>query len=101
MNTTCYCIGCKKHPLHDIRNDKEKARWVHHSPWEPEEKAMDRDVDCLKIESRAFDEDVILGDPEDYEWEEVWYGDGDSYTETEPNPAVTIRAVCGNEEHEE
>lgn len=100
MKTLCYCIGCKKHPLHDMRNTKN-ARWIHSHPYMPEDLAMGKEVECLEIDSRAFSEGYILDEPDTFEWDEVVYGDGQAMTEANPNPALTIRAVCGNEDHED
>lgn len=100
MKTKCYCIFCKKHPLHK-EQDKFKDWLV---GWEPgnfiklEFKDQGKEVDCLEPVSEAFYE---LGrEPEEFEYPVTAYGDGNADTGVE-GPGFIIYACCTNEEHEE
>ena len=64
--------------------------------WDKEEKKSGAAVDCLEPLSGFFDDEC--GDPEQYEFPETAYGDGDSLTTSE-QMGYTIFATCGNEEH--
>jgi len=99
ISTTCYCVGCKKHPLHAQRMKFKK--WVTGFTlgkivWN-EFKEQGAKVNCLLPESNAFYE---LGvEPTDFKYEITAYGDGNSVTGVDGN-GYEIYAVCGNEEHE-
>ena len=99
MNTTCFCIYCKRHPLHDKRN---KLKVV--TGWKPDRIILDRellksgvDVDCLEPKSDAFD--YLKDDPEDFEYETTAYDDGYAATGFYQD-CLQIYACCGNEEYE-
>lgn len=99
MKTLCYCVGCKKHPLHDKRN--EFKNWV--TGWTPdsfiwdEQKKQGAEVDCLEVDSRfMFENDMS---PEDYDFPITAYGDGTSLTGF-IKYGTMITGICANEEHE-
>lgn len=97
MKTFCYCIGCKKHPKH---NDRKNLKWVTGFPKSiyGEEEKSGADVDCLDPISGFFDDN--RGEPEEFEFSETAYGDGDTRTMAE-EIGFTIYANCGNEDHED
>ena len=98
MKTKCYCVGCKKHPLHNKRNELGKWFTGYHPENFVESKfeVQGADVDCLKPESAA--EDYLR--LEDFEYPITAYGDGAAITGC-ALPGITIFANCGNEEHED
>lgn len=100
MKTKCYCIGCKRHPLHHRRNE---AQWI--TGWYPgrilflqNERWQGVEVDCLKPESIIFDE-WFFDDAEDFDYPVTAYGDGCAITGFIHHGSV-IMAFCGNEDHE-
>jgi hypothetical protein len=100
MKTKCYCVGCKRHPLHDKR--KELSPWV--VGWEPDRiifgenaKSQGAEVDCLEPVSGAFSH--LVGEIDDYEYPITAYGDGCSITGFQED-GMTVVATCGNEDHE-
>jgi len=99
MNTKCYCLGCKRHPKHDKRNQFKK--WF--TGFEPGFVIIAKQfedqgsfVNCLKVESEA-DEFVDLND---FDYPITAYGDGCAVTGSETQ-GLTIYANCGNEDHED
>jgi hypothetical protein len=99
MKTTCYCIGCKLHPLH---NKRSELSWV--TGWDlnhfiySKYDASAADVDCLVPESDAFGELDVY--PEDHEFLVTAYGDDISLTGFEGS-GYQIYATCGSEDHED
>jgi len=100
MKTKCYCVNCKKHPLHDKANSFkdiltgwEPDRWVGTSYQE-----QGVDVNCLKPESEAFDYAWLNVDGFDYPI--TAYGDGCAITGF-CKPMIEVQAFCGNEDNEE
>ena len=99
MKTKCYCIGCKLHPLHDKRGKLPwYVGWDIHRITMRDYSDSAADVNCLKPESKFFDE--FLSDPGDFDWPVTAYGDGEADTGHDAE-GFTIYAVCGNEDHEE
>lgn len=100
MNTKCFCIFCKHHPLHE--NKKDFKDWL--TGWEPgslsytKYKSQGKDVNCLQPVSDAFDN---LGrNPSDFEYPITAYGDGLAETGVS-EVSFTIFAICENEQHSE
>lgn len=104
MKTTCYCIFCKKHPLHkdymEGKLDEEGVRVPVGDSliYKPEEIAAGKEVDCLDPDSDAFYE--LKVEAEDFDWPETHYIDGYAGTET-IGPGFEIYASCEAEDHED
>lgn len=99
MKTKCYCVGCKRHPLHSKR--KEFKKWL--TGYSPDSLIVTNEyenqaaiVDCLKPTSGA-DEYVDL---DDFDYPVTAYGDGAAITGCDL-PGLIIYANCGNEDHED
>ena len=97
MKTMCFCVGCKKHPLHEQRDEFD---WL--NGWRPgriiyeeEYKKQGIDVDCLEPGGSIFD----FLSKEDYEFPITAYGDGMAITGFS-NGSMIATAYCKNEEHE-
>jgi len=100
MNTKCYCVLCKRHPLYK-NNKKWKNVYAGFDIGKFIPKEFDKhgkDVECLHPVSSAFDELDL--DPDDFKWEGTAYGDGCSLTFVN-KAGYTIMANCGSEEQEE
>ena len=99
MTTTCYCIGCKKHPLHAERKDFKNllTGYLPGRMIPAELKNQGVQVDCLLPDSSAFAELDV--EPKDFTFKVTAYGDGGSITGVDGS-GYEIYAVCGNEDHE-
>ncbi len=98
MKTKCYCVGCKKHPLHSKRKEFKKWYTGFYPGYFVDHKYDEQgvDVDCLMPESSASDY-VNL---DDFEYPITAYGDGSVVTGAEV-PGLIIYATCKNEEYED
>jgi hypothetical protein len=100
MKTKCFCIGCKKHPLHDKRT--EFKDWVVlgycSEPYKEEHEKQGCDVNCFEASSSA--EEYLLNFIESFDFELCYYNDGVSYSYFEDRD-ITIHATCNNEDHED
>jgi len=100
MKTKCYCIFCKKHPLHSKRKEFKDvlAGWDVEDFISSDYENQGTTVHCLSPSSDAFYE---LGREEtDFTYPVTAYGDGIAITGV-GGPGYLIRCVCGNEEDEE
>lgn len=98
MKTTCYCIGCKRHPLH---NKRDTLVWItdgHRSIYDKKEKESGSEVNCFEPLSAFYDETDIPKD--EYQFDSCMYGGGYSQAKSE-QMGFTIFAHCENEDHEE
>jgi hypothetical protein len=99
METECYCIYCKKHPLYEKRKELQVL-----TGWQvgyiilDAERYGGENVECLSPISDAFEELWI--DPEDYEFPVTAYDDGMSSTGIDED-YFKVYAICENEEYEE
>lgn len=99
MDAVCYCVGCKKHPLHNKRNDF--GEWATGftggfliKKYDPQQAS----VNCFNPKSDAED---YYGDLwNDWAGKMVAYGDGYSVAFMFV-PGAQLMATCGNEEHED
>ncbi len=100
MKTKCYCIFCKKHPLHD--KQKEFKDWL--TGWDvgnfidSKYNETCAEVNCLNPDSDAFDELDLT--PSNLRFPITAYGDGFAVTGFEGN-GFTIYASCKNEDYKE
>lgn len=98
MKTTCYCIGCKKHPLHEKRNEFE---WL--SGWSVGDyipfkyKEQGKQVNCLIPDGESFEQLDL--DPDDFDYPITAYDDGFAATGVDTY-GYTLRLYCNQEEHE-
>jgi len=100
MKTTCYCIFCKKHPLHGQKFEE----WV--VGWYPgkflyndhEERKTGVGVDCLEPDETIFYDYEI--DMEQFEFPITAYGDGYALTGFS-EPGIEMTTWCLNEESSE
>jgi hypothetical protein len=99
METTCYCVFCPNHPLHNKRHELPYP-----TGWEPgkiifgDVAKAGKAVSCLKPASNAYDEFGI--DADEFTYPETAYGDGCSETGVIGDD-FTIRATCSNEGYRE
>lgn len=96
MKTNCFCIGCKKHPMHSKRTDCEWITGFFPGDWIGGETG--ETVDCLSPESDAFD--LFDIDPSNFEFRITAYCDGSSMTGFNED-GIRLEAYCENEQHED
>lgn len=100
MKTKCYCVFCKKHPLHDKANSFKEIL----TGWCPDYSVGDKfleqgaNVNCLNPKSEAFEKGWLA--PEIFDYPITAYGDGFALTGFW-KPMLDVQACCGNEDNEE
>ena len=95
MNTRCYCVKFKKHPLYSTKFNKYKTGFHEGSIILPEYEAQGIKVDCLDPVLNSFFDCGL--NPYDFEFSETAYDNGASLTFT-IHDGKAVYATCGNEE---